>query len=93
MTTEVWPWHGLDVHEAAWSSPLMLCVRYEAVLRAPMVSGLTLDDYHGRCYFSDYGRASSKLKLRMANTSSVGWQYGFDPDSVMTPGNKVGYWT
>ncbi len=92
--TEVYPWHGLDVHESAWSSPLMLCVRYEAVLRAQMVPGLGLDDYRGKCYFSNYGASGfDKRRLLMRNTSSVGWQYGHDPDNIVTPGNKVGFHT
>ena len=92
--TEVHPWHGLDVHEAAWSSPLRLCVQYEAELRAQVVSGLVLDDYHGRCYFSDYGSSVlDRNRLRMRNTSSAGWDYGLDPDVIRTPGNKVGFRT
>ena len=92
--TEVYPWHGLDVHEAAWSSPLRLCVQYEAELRPPMLPGLVLDDYRGKCYFSDYGAsAPDERRLRMRNTSSAGWRYGLDPDTVRSPGNKVGFHT
>ena len=95
MDAEVYPWHGLDVHEAARSSPLMLCVHYETELRAPALAGLVLDDYHGKCYYNDYGTAGVKMnKLYMRNTSSAHWDYGPNPDRLPTElGFKVGFFT
>ncbi len=92
---EVYPWHGLDVHEAAWSSPLMLCVRYEAELRPPALPGVALDGSGSSCYYGDFGTVGVGMhKLYMRNSSSSGWGYGPNPDRLPNErGFKVGFFT
>ena len=90
---EVWPWHGLDVQEAAWSSAHMLCLRYETQLRPPFIPGLSMDDYHGSCYFSQYG-SSVKHRKHMRSISTAQWEYGLNPDRPFREtGYKAGFYT